>query len=69
MVDGVCFVVCAGRTDRNAARRALELLTRSGCRVLGVVFNQVDMARVFGSYGYKYYSQYYKAYTDEETEA
>jgi hypothetical protein len=24
------------------------------------------MARVFGSYGYKYYSQYYRAYTDGE---
>lgn len=65
LADGVCFVVCAGRTDRNAARRALELLTRSGCRVLGVVFNQVEMARVFGTYGYKYYSQYYKSYTEE----
>ena len=69
LADGVCFVVCAGRTDRNAARRALELLTRSGCRVLGVVFNQVDMSRVFGSYGYRYYSQYYQAYSDPEGEA
>jgi succinoglycan biosynthesis transport protein ExoP len=68
LADGVCFVVCAGRTDRNAARRALEMLSRYGCRVLGVVFNQVDMSRVFGSYGYKYYSQYYQAYTDAEGE-
>lgn len=66
LADGACFVVCAGRTDRNAARRALELLERSGCRILGVVFNQAEMARVFGAYGYKYYSQYYKAYTDQE---
>jgi tyrosine-protein kinase Etk/Wzc len=66
LADGVCFVVCAGRTDRNAARRALELLRRSGCRLLGVVFNQVEMARVFGAYGYKYYSQYYQGYTDRE---
>lgn len=66
LADGVCFVVCAGRTDRNAARRALELLERSGCRILGVVFNQAEMARVFGAYGYKYYSQYYQAYTDQE---
>lgn len=66
LADGVCFVVCAGRTDRNAARRALELLARSGCRILGVVFNQAEMARVFGAYGYKYYSQYYQAYTDQD---
>lgn len=66
LADGVCFVVCAGRTDRNAARRALELLKRSGCRILGVVFNQVEMSRVFGTYGYKYYSQYYKSYTEGE---
>jgi len=64
MTDGVCFVVCAGRTDRNAARRGLSLLERAGCKLLGVVFNQVDMARVFGSYGYKYYSQYYKSYQE-----
>lgn len=68
LADGVCFVVCAGRTDRNAARRALELLKRSGCRILGVVFNQVEMSRVFGTYGYKYYSQYYKSYTEGEGE-
>ncbi|HUV86489.1 MAG TPA: polysaccharide biosynthesis tyrosine autokinase [bacterium] len=66
LADGVCFVVCAGRTDRNAARRALEMLERSGCRVLGVVFNQVEMSRVFGAYGYKYYSQYYQAYTEQD---
>ncbi len=64
LANGVCFVVCAGRTDRNAARRGLSLLERTGCRLLGVVFNQVDMARVFGTYGYKYYSQYYKAYQE-----
>jgi succinoglycan biosynthesis transport protein ExoP len=66
LADGVCFVVCAGRTDRNAARRALELLKRSGCRILGVVFNQAEMSRVFGTYGYKYYSQYYQAYTERD---
>jgi tyrosine-protein kinase Etk/Wzc len=66
LTDGVAYVICAGRTDRNAARRGLDLLDRTGCRVLGVVLNQVDMARVFGSYGYKYYSQYYRAYTDGE---
>lgn len=69
LADGVCFVVCAGRTDRNAARRALEMLKRSGCRILGVVFNQAEMARVFGTYGYKYYSQYYQVYTDKGGEA
>jgi succinoglycan biosynthesis transport protein ExoP len=69
LADGICFVVCAGRTDRDAARRALELLKRAGCRTLGVVFNQVEMARVFGTYGYKYYSQYYQAYTDRDGEA
>ncbi len=69
LADGVCFVVCAGRTDRNAARRALELLRRSGCRILGVVFNQAEMARVFGTYGYKYYSQYYQTYTEQDGKA
>jgi len=69
LTDGTCFVVCAGRTDRNAARRALYLLERTGSRILGVVLNQVDVARVYGSYGYKYYHQYYKSYMDKEVGA
>lgn len=64
LVDGVCYVICAGRTDRNAAKRGLALLERTGCKILGVVFNQVEMTRVFGAYGYKYYSQYYQAYKE-----
>ena len=28
--------------------------------------SEAEMARVFGAYGYKYYSQYYQAYTDQE---
>jgi len=66
LTDGTCFVVCAGRTDRNAARRSLYLLDRTGSRILGIVLNQVDVQRVYGTYGYKYYHQYYKAYIDGE---
>jgi non-specific protein-tyrosine kinase len=34
-VDGVLLVVAAGRTKRDDARRALELLTRVGAPVIG----------------------------------
>jgi len=68
LADGTCYVICAGRTDRNAARRGLRLLERTGSRLLGIVLNQVDVTRVYGTYGYKYYSQYYRAYTEGKSE-
>ncbi|MCC6176557.1 MAG: CpsD/CapB family tyrosine-protein kinase [Chloroflexi bacterium] len=49
-VDGVLLVVDAGRTRRDAARRAKEQLERVGARVLGVVLNNVRPERVQADY-------------------
>ena len=44
-VDGVLFVVKSDGAEVNSIRRAIEQLRRAGGNVLGVVLNQVDVAR------------------------
>jgi capsular exopolysaccharide synthesis family protein len=64
---GTLFVISAGKTDRFAVRRALRLLEQTQANILGVVLNQADLARSYGSYGYKYYGQYYREYLEDES--
>ena len=53
-VDGVLFVVNAGRTRREAAVKGKEAIERAGGRILGVVLNRVG---VRGQGYYYYYSE------------
>ncbi len=58
--QGVVLVVRSFRTQRDLARRAVEVLANSGGRLLGAVLNNIDMPR--GAYyydSYYYYQQYY----------
>jgi len=55
MMSGVVFVVGADMTNRYAAQRAVEQLTRNKARFLGAVLNRAD----FKHHGY-YYSRYYQ---------
>ena len=58
--QGVVLVVRSFRSQRDLARRAVEILATSGGRLLGAVLNNVDVPR--GAYyydGYYYYRQYY----------
>jgi len=48
--DGVIMVVSAGRTKRDAARRAKEQLERVGARLLGVVLNNAKLDRKLREY-------------------
>lgn len=66
ITKGTLFVVSAGKTDRYAVRRALRLLEQTQANVLGVALNQADLVRSYGSYGYKYYGQYYREYLEDE---
>ncbi len=70
LVDGVIMVVESDATSRAALNRACRVMEHSGGRVLGTVFNKVDVRRD-GYYGYRYYHGYYtaksKAYYHEET--
>jgi succinoglycan biosynthesis transport protein ExoP len=56
MVDGVILVVSAGRTSRQVARRARQLVLDVGARIFGVVLNNVNLN---SQDNYYYYQSYY----------
>ena len=49
-VDGVLLVVCAGRTRREHAQRARELLERVHVRIVGAVLNGAPLGITLGGY-------------------
>ncbi|MEE9616221.1 MAG: CpsD/CapB family tyrosine-protein kinase, partial [Anaerolineae bacterium] len=49
-VDGVLLVVCAGRTRREHAQRARELLERVHVRIVGAVLNDAPRDVTLGGY-------------------
>ena len=57
---GVLFVVRGFRTQREIARRAVEVLAQSNGRLLGAVLNNVDVPR--GAYYYDSYYRYQQYY-------
>ena len=69
LVDGVIMVVESDATSRAALNRAVRVMEHSGGRILGTVFNKVDVRRD-GYYGYRYYHGYYttqsKAYYHDD---
>ncbi len=60
MVDGVILVIQAGRSTRDALRRARQELSSVGAKIFGVVLNNLDVKRegynsynaTYGNYGY-----------------
>lgn len=54
--DGVLLVIDANRTRPDAPRRAINVITNAGGRIIGVVLNRVNPRG--GGYAY-YYRQYY----------
>jgi capsular exopolysaccharide synthesis family protein len=61
---GVVLVVRSFRTQRELARRAVEVLAESGGKLLGVVLNNIDVPR--GAYYYDTYYYYQQYYYDTE---
>ena len=51
-VQTLCIVVRAGKTPRQAVRRALSLLAKSGIRPAGLVLNRLRRSRGVGYYYY-----------------
>jgi capsular exopolysaccharide synthesis family protein len=49
-VDGVLLVMCAGRTRREHAQRARELLERVHVRIVGAVLNDAPLGITLGGY-------------------
>jgi len=60
-VDGVVLVLRSGKTDRDAAVRAFELLRNVKANVLGTLLNDVLPSYMYGSYYYYYYYYYYSS--------
>ena len=57
VADGLLLVVRAGGTDTRALQRAIELLSRVKCNVIGAALNDVNVSAGYGydSYYYHYY--------------
>lgn len=62
--DGAVMVVSAKMASRKYVKRVMKSLENSNSRILGVVFNKVDM-KSSGYYG-RYYGKYYGGYYGEE---
>jgi len=71
LVDGIIMVVESDATSRAALHRACRVMEHAGGKILGTVFNKVDVRRD-GYYGYRYYHGYYtyqyKAYYDHDND-
>jgi capsular exopolysaccharide synthesis family protein len=70
-VDGVLFIIWAGRTSRRYVRVAKMTAVSRGAKVFGFVLNNLEPGRVgyyhYYPYYYSYYSRgYYYAHKDEE---
>ncbi|HXO93177.1 MAG TPA: hypothetical protein VN825_03520, partial [Candidatus Acidoferrum sp.] len=59
-VQTLCIVVRAAKTPRQAVRRAISLLAKSGIRPAGLVLNRLRRSRGVGYY-YYYASHHYGA--------
>jgi capsular exopolysaccharide synthesis family protein len=61
-MDGLLLVIKSHHTDRDIALWAVNSLRKVGIRILGSVFNDIDLTQRYSSYGYyKYYYHYYKS--------
>lgn len=54
--SGAVLVVDAGRTRTDACRRAVDTLSNTGTKILGVVLNKISSRRASSYYYYYYYS-------------
>lgn len=59
--DGAAIVVAANTISYKFVKRVKDQLELSGCKILGVILNKVDMSEngYYGKYYGKYYGQYY----------
>ena len=58
MVDGIILVIRAGYTSRESVQSAIKSIDRE--KIIGVVFNQIDIKpSTYSSEYYRYY-QYYR---------
>ena len=56
--DGVLYVVQFGEAKKSAVKHAIAMLRQARARVLGVVFNKIDLTAKRDAYYYGYYGYY-----------
>ncbi len=59
-VDGLVYVVQLGSTKKSALKHGHELLRQAHAKILGVVYNKVQVDGRRNDYYYGYYSYYHK---------
>ena len=59
-VDGLVYVVQLGSTKKSALKHGHELLKQAHAKVLGIVYNKVQVDGRRNDYYYGYYSYYHK---------
>jgi capsular exopolysaccharide synthesis family protein len=69
LVDGVLFVVHAGKSSQQIARRGRQVLTDVGAKIIGVVLNKATLRPHDYYYYQSYYGQAYYKSADTEAEA
>lgn len=72
--DGTILVIESNAVSYRFVQRVKEQLDKTGCRILGVVLNKVDMSTkgYYGHYGRyygKYYGKYYGRYGEENKDS
>ena len=58
--DGALFIIARGAVKYSSAMRVKDQLTKSGCKILGIVMNEVENKSKRYSQGYYKYSKYSK---------
>jgi len=61
----VLMLIHSGKTKRKISLQGKEVLKNVNARIAGVVLNNVDYAKQYGSY-YYYYKDYYSSEDDDE---
>jgi len=56
VVEGVIIVAKYGAAERDNARRTVELLNKVEANILGLVINNLELAKRYGYYHYYYYT-------------
>ena len=67
-VDAVVLVIRSGQTKKQSLRRARDILTQVGARVVGVLLNAVDLTSPDYYYYYEYQGKYGHYYQEEAPE-
>ena len=67
-VDITLLLVECGKTKRQLAMQAKELLEQAGVAVSGVILNNIDLSKHYGGYNYLYYRYYHGYYASSAEE-